>query len=329
MHQANNCFCISSLISIRKFQWCCILAISYLTSIRLHAQEIDQRDFVSRYSKATAKMAAYYDHSGAIVRYRRQFSTSQPEKYKDSSISKKFVYKASDPLYLVENTSNFTKRADADQVYIVNRAGAFTLEKPAQSTAYIVVGFDQTVTATIDSVHANVRVAHAAYCHINIPLIRLFTSPVVKVKKCIRRDNRYLIDYSYVKGGHPIECHLVLDAERSMAQLEHTRQEPQVALKVTIAYEGDYRGIPLVKQVEHVGRDKSGSATEIWEVDQHLPGSFADNDFTLAAYGINDPFASSGLPPWAYLATALVLCVSGAVLFRAYRRRRQRTGTVA
>lgn len=298
-----------------------------LASLPVHAQEVDAKEFRALYAEATAKLADYSDHAGMVIRYCRKYTSSQPKKYKDRETASRYVYKAKGPLCLLETTESGPK-SRGERVHLLTGHGVFCLEKSPQSAAYLMAYRSEDYSDRWSIIQGDARAPRAAFSSMSFPLVNLFTSRVMTINKCARRDNRYSVDYHYFgPRGHRIACQLLLDADNSMALLEHTSSYEGGGSKQTVRYRGEVNGVPLVERVDAVQHGSSGTATETWEVEKHLPGPFSDHEFTPATYGVAYRAGSDPTTPWIYLLPLFAGCVAASALARARPRRFPREGT--
>jgi hypothetical protein len=233
----------------RRGEWllrvCAIATTFYIPFGCLQAQEIDPKEFRALYEKATAKLASYYDHAGMVVNYRRKNTSAQPSRFKDRDTASRMVYRAKDPQYLLQINPDKAGSSREERVLLLTKGGVFHLTKADRASAYLLVGLDDNYTEAIGFLQEEVQAPGVAFRLGAFRLLGLFTSPAMQVTKCARRGNHYIVDYLYLSRGERVPSQLVLDADRCMAQLEHSRSAREWSWKFTVEYKGEAKGVPL------------------------------------------------------------------------------------
>jgi hypothetical protein len=301
----------------------CILLLSF-ASTSLMGQDLSLSGFVEEYEPATAELSAFYDNVGMKFSYSRDYKSALPEKYQSRKDSSSCVYKATDGFFLVKTTFEKGNFEGEVHLLLVNGEGFFTFDKSTTSGAFLLTSHSHDYAEGRESILANSIVPHAPFAYNTRELLKWLTGKRVTVKRIIRQGQQVIINYESLGTlGGLVQSQLVLDGQNHFALLAHTRTAPDSQWKQTIRYDGSSNGIPLVKRVEIIRRDKSGVAEEMWEVQAYLPGPFDKTQFSLSTIDENE---FEGVPKvWIYLLGGFCACFLLAFVVRMLKRRKSRS----
>jgi hypothetical protein len=283
-----------------------------------HSQEIDLKDFKRLYAKEAARLSAHYERSGMVYDYRREYRSVDPERWPDREESSENIYKSNDLRHRrLEVVRADPSGGERRTVRIVNPQGYFRLYGAATASYSQMEVFWDDPQEGIDDL-PNIAVPPAAPFGNPLPLVDFFSHPgQIRFTRCRLIGGRYVIDYDYLlRTKRWAKCRIVLDAERCMAQIEHTRSINSPDDRTfTVRYDGEAGGVPLVQRVERTQTDETGFMRETWEVREHLPGPFDDGTFSPSGKGRGDRADPRRVPPWMDLLASFSACLMGFGIF--------------